>query len=171
MDNSKFLTDEERIRLETMLFDRIETDTRNAVMFLTMLNTGCRPQELLNLEWDNINTIQGTVFINTLKKGKPRTIPISKKVRDALERLKSKCPTKPFDISSQRLCELWHLYRPNHAKVLHSLRHTFAIDTLKKVGNLKVVQQTLGHKSITNTMVYLDFDYSTKELKKLMKVR
>jgi integrase len=171
MDSRKYLSHEERQQLETMLTERLDRDLRNCTIFLTALYSGTRPQELLNLRWDNIDTKTGVIRIDTIKKGKPRSVPVPKIVRDALERLKTISPDRPFNISSSRLCELWHMYRPSPTKTMHCLRHTFAIGVLKKSGNLKLVQQALGHRNIQNTMVYLDFDYDMKDMKKLMRIR
>jgi len=39
--------------------------------------------------------------------------------------------------------------------VLYSTRHSFATDLLDKTGNLKLVQDVLGHESVTTTQKYL----------------
>lgn len=44
-----------------------------------------------------------------------------------------------------------------HGRVhLHRLRRSFAIDALKHSGDITVVQQALGHRSVTSTQKYLD---------------
>ncbi|MBC8376199.1 MAG: tyrosine-type recombinase/integrase [FCB group bacterium] len=40
-------------------------------------------------------------------------------------------------------------------KTIHSTRHTFATQLLRKTKNLKLVQQMLGHASLQTTQVYL----------------
>ena len=39
----------------------------------------------------------------------------------------------------------------------HSLRHTFATHSLKRNTNIIVVQEALGHKSLTTTQKYTHF--------------
>jgi integrase/recombinase XerC len=53
-------------------------------------------------------------------------------------------------------------------KKLHGLRHTFAIRLYKKTKDIRLVQVALGHRNITNTMVYADYAYSQQELRKLI---
>jgi integrase/recombinase XerC len=53
-------------------------------------------------------------------------------------------------------------------KKFHSLRHTFAIELYQKTKDLRLVQVALGHRNITNTMIYADYVYSQQELRKLI---
>lgn len=39
----------------------------------------------------------------------------------------------------------------------HDLRHRFAIDHLKRGGNIYNLQKILGHSSITTTEIYLNY--------------
>lgn len=171
MDGRKFLSPDERAHLEAFLIERLDKDLRNSVMFLTAIHSGARATELLNLGWRDINTETGEVFLATLKGGRPRAVVLPKFVRLALERLRMINPDRPFDLSYNRLGELWREYRPRSNKPFHSLRHTFAMHALRRTGNIHFVQRSLGHKNIQNTMVYLDYEYSTNDFKKLMRVR
>ena len=72
-----------------------------------------------------------------------------------------------FPIGYHRLRQIWDWYRPVPKK-FHSLRHTFAIRLYRKTKDLRLVQVALGHRNITNTMVYADYVYSQQELKKLI---
>ena len=170
MNSTKYLTDAERIGLETYLRERIETDTRNAAMLLVALHSGARASELLDLTWADLNLETGTTLISTLKGGLPREVVLPRFVVRALVQLKVQSPSKPFDLSYNRLGEIWREYRPA-PKPFHSLRHTFAMRAYDKTKDIRFVQRALGHKSITNTMVYADHAYSAKEFKKLMRVR
>jgi integrase/recombinase XerC len=66
-----------------------------------------------------------------------------------------------------RLYQIWQFYRPVPKK-FHALRHTFAIELYQKTKDLRLVQVALGHRNITNTMIYADYIYSQQELKKLI---
>lgn len=171
MDSRKFLSQDERSYIETFCTERIETDTRNSVMILTALHSGCRPQELLNLTWDDINILNGEIFVKSLKDGAPRAVVVPKVVRDGLSKLKAMSPDKPFNISYQRMAEIWNDYRPTKQKTLRSLRHSFAMRAYERTKDIRFVQYAMGHKSISNTMVYLQYSYSAQEFKKLMNVR
>lgn len=170
MDARKFLNHEEREYLEALLKSHLETDLRNATMLLTALHSGARANELLALTWHEINTATGEIFLATLKGGRPRPIVVPKYVREALARLRATSPTKPFDISYQRLVAIWHTYRPNN-KPLRALRHSFAMRAYERTKDIRFVQRALGHRSIANTMVYLEYNYDAREFKKLMRVR
>jgi len=191
MDSRKYLTDLERESLEKNLIDRLETDRRNAVMFLVALHTGARATELLGITWNDINIETREVFVKTLKRYKRkdsddddtanknrlksaekhrRSIPIPKYLFDALLKLKTKDSIKPFDLSYPRLAELWKMYRPVK-KPFHSLRHTFAIYAQTRCGNVRLVQKLLGHGSIQSTMVYADYIYTSGEIRKALRIK
>src|SRR4029078_13062774 len=97
-----------------------------------------------------------------------REIPLP---RDLFERLLRYAGTIPgekiFDLTYNRFGDIWVHYIPA-AKKLHALRHTFAIRLFKKTKDLRLVQLALGHRNITNTMVYADYIYSQSELKRLI---
>lgn len=170
MDSRKFLSPEEREHLEAFLTARLDTDVRNATMLLTALHSGARPVELLSLEWSDINIQTGEIYLATLKGGKPRPVVVPRVAREALARLKTLSPARPFDISYARLVVIWHEYRPVE-KPLRCLRHTFGVRAYSRTKNIHFVQRALGHRSIANTMIYLEYDYSMSEFKKLMRVR
>ena len=44
--------------------------------------------------------------------------------------------------------------------VLYSARHTFGTDLLERTGNIKLVQEALGHESVTTTQRYVHPDKS-----------
>jgi integrase/recombinase XerC len=170
MNSRKFLSDAEREHLETSLRERIETDTRNAVAILTALYSGTRASELLALDWSDINIETGEVMLKTLKRGRERAVVVPRFVRDGLKRLKALSPERPFDLSYNRLGEIWRLYRPC-AKPFHSLRHSFAMRVYDKTKDIRFTQRALGHRNIQNTMVYADYAYSAAEFKRIMRVR
>lgn len=171
MDSRKFLSKDEREHFEGFLRERIDTDTRNATMLLVSLHSGARPTELLNLTWGEINIKTGEIYLRSLKDGKPRAIFVPKFCRVALEKLHALSPDRPFNISYNRFCEIWHQYRPTPNKTLRCLRHSFAMRAYERTKDLRFVQAALGHKSIKNTMIYLEYEYSAREFKKLMGVR
>jgi integrase len=170
MDSRKYLTAEERESLETSMMSRLETDTRNATLFLLALHSGGRASEVLALEWNQINTLNGEIHINTLKGGKPRTVIVPKSVRSALELLRTLSPARPFEISYKRLNALWNQYRPAK-KTFHALRHTFAIRAYERTKDLRFVMYALGHRNIQNTMIYAEYSYTSSEFKKMMRIR
>lgn len=174
LNKNKYLLDPEADRLEYLLKSHLKSDCRNAVLLLLALHTGARARELLNLRFEDLNPYDETVFLHGVKGSNDREIPLHPWLFKEVYRLKDvssakikRHPDRVFPISYQRLRQVWGLYRPVPKK-FHSLRHTFAIRLFKKTKDLRLVQVALGHRNITNTMIYADYIYSQQELKKLI---
>lgn len=161
---SKYLSEAEQTHLEAIL-ERFRTVAmRNTTMLMFMLKTGARPSEVLGVTWADIDFQKKTVFIDTLKGGPPRVIPLSENLIVRLQSLPIG-PGKVFDISYTHFCRIWHEYRPARKK-LHSLRHTFAVNCYNKSGyNLRLVQQALGHTALQTTAIYLEIQSTTEDLR------
>ncbi|MFZ4402690.1 MAG: tyrosine-type recombinase/integrase [Pseudobdellovibrionaceae bacterium] len=168
LNKNKYLLPPEKERLQKLIDDYIDKDTRNCLILWLGLRTGARAQEILNLQIADLNTYDEAIYIRGLKGSNDREIPVPK---DLFARLKrycdQNCEDKIFTISYDRLYQIWEFYRPVHKK-FHSLRHTFAIELYQKTKDLRLVQVALGHRSITNTMIYADYVYTQQELRKLI---
>jgi integrase/recombinase XerC len=134
--------------------------------------TGMRAGELLATRWLDIDLKTQSVHINTLKKGKPREIPVPRKILNEVAKLRlgAMDDEKVFKIGYPRLVQIWNNYRPAKAK-FHSLRHTFALSLYDKTKDIRLVMFSLGHRQVTTTMIYANYNYSIKELKKAMGVK
>lgn len=166
----KTLTIEEQTNLQDLCWRQVETSPRNATLILLGLATGARASELLGLVWRDLNLQTGSVFIKTLKRGKNREIPLSRRLVELLRSLKTEDTDKLFPISYQRLNQIWHDWRP--CKVpFHALRHTFALSLYHRRKDINLVKHCLGHRSLSSTTVYLDEAYTIGSLKKSMGVR
>ena len=169
LNKNKYLLDPEAEKLEEILDSFIDKDERNCLLLYLALKTGARVQELLNLTKADINRHDQTVFIRGIKGSNDREIPLVSQLFDRLSNYAEKIERSErlFNISYNRLRQIWDMYRPVHKK-LHSLRHTFAIRLYKKTKDLRLVQVALGHRNITNTMIYADYVYSQQELRRLI---
>lgn len=169
LNKNKYLVDPEVQSLEYLLKRHQEDDLRNCLLIWIGLKTGARAQEILNLRVNDLSSYDQTLYIRGLKGSNDREIPIPRDLFRRLELLVTSMANQElvFDISYQRLYQIWDLYRPCK-KSFHSLRHTFAINLYKKTKDLRLVQVALGHRNINNTMVYADYVYSKEELKKLI---
>jgi site-specific recombinase XerD len=168
LNKTKYLLESEAEELEGTLKKFADQDTRNTLLLELALRTGARAQELLNVTKQDINSYDETVLIRGLKGSSDREIPLPRAVFDRLIRYAQTVPgEKIFDLSYNRFRDIWTHYRPVPKK-LHALRHTFAIRLFKKTKDLRLVQLALGHRNITNTMVYADYVYSQTELRKLI---
>lgn len=170
LNQTKYLLDPEYDRLTEILTHFRQKDPRNTGLLELLLRTGARAQEALNIRFDDLNEHEGSVLIYGIKGSNDRELPVRPDLFETLLRLKgqqSKSMDRLFPITYRRLFQIWELYRPVHKK-LHALRHTFAIRLYKKTHDLRLVQVALGHRNITNTMIYADYVYSQSELRKLL---
>jgi integrase len=194
LNKNKYLLDPEVERLEATLMRSREEHPRDVLMLEIALRTGARAQEVLNLRMADLNAYDRTIFIHGLKGSNDRELPVkeelfqrlynyaqnrhknpsatesSKHSQNPYEKLRTmrkRSDGEIFDIGYHRLRQVWDWYRPIPKK-FHALRHTFAIRLYRKTKDLRLVQVALGHRNITNTMVYADYIYSQQELRKLI---
>ncbi len=168
LNKNKYLLEPELDRLQHILHSFQHKDPRNCTLLWTLLHTGARAQEVLNLRPEDLNTYDESVFIRGLKGSNDRELPLPTWLFPKLVAEVARAEEGLlFPITYNRLRQIWELYRPVHKK-LHALRHTFAIRLYKKTKDLRLVQVALGHRNITNTMIYADYVYSQDELRKLI---
>lgn len=166
MNAGKFLSDAEDEHLNALLS---KDQSRDGLMLTVLRVCGMRPNELLRLRRCDLFPEKPSILVHGSKNSNDRELPIR---RDLFERLEAQAAGKDFDarifdISYNRLGEIWRFYRPCK-KPLKSLRHTLADRTYRKTKDIRIVQQTLGHKSITSTMIYQTYTYSQDELAKAL---
>ena len=168
INKNKYLLDPEYEHLNLLLKRYILKDRRNCLLIYLAMHTGARATEILSLHKEDMNVYDQSVFIHGIKGSNDREIPLPEWLFDSLEDYsKSVGGDKLFDISYHRLRQIWAHYRPVQKK-FHCLRHTFAIRLYKKVKDIRLLQIALGHRNITNTMIYADFVYSQNEMRKLI---
>jgi integrase/recombinase XerC len=154
---------------------------RDAAMFELLYSSGLRLSELVSLDWPGgLDLATGEVTV-TGKRKKTRTVPVGDKARTALEAwlavrtqlLRDEQPAlflgrngtrlTPRQVES-RLAQ-WAQRQGVGVHVHpHMLRHSFASHVLQSSGDLRAVQEMLGHASIAATQIYthLDFQHLAK---------
>lgn len=169
LNKTKYLIEPEVERLLHILDSFRDKDPRNCTLLWMLFHTGARAQEILNLTKEDLNSFDQSVFIRGLKGSNDREIPVPGWLFQRLERLEPQAAmsTLLFPITYSRLRQIWDSYRPVHKK-LHCLRHTFAIRLYRKTKDVRLVQVALGHRNITNTMIYAEYTYSQEELRRLI---
>ncbi|MCX7979008.1 MAG: site-specific integrase [Bdellovibrionaceae bacterium] len=168
LNKNKYLLPPELEKLEGLLRAYRHKDTRNCLLLELALRTGARAQELLNINKADLNPYDRSVFIRGLKGSNDREIPLPDELFSSLNSWASTFTgLRLFPIGYDRLYQIWNLYRPAPKK-FHALRHTFAIRLYQKTKDIRLVQVALGHRNITNTMIYADYVYSQQELRKLI---
>ena len=168
INKNKYLLDPEYKHLELLLKRYILSDTRNCLLIYLAMHTGARATEILQLQKEDLNVYEQSLFIHGIKGSNDREIPLPEWLFDTLENYANKQDGDLlFPITYHRLRQIWQHYRPVKKK-FHCLRHTFAIRLYKKVKDIRLLQIALGHRNITNTMIYADFVYSHTEMRKLI---
>lgn len=168
LNKNKYLLAPELERLTKILQDFETKDVRNCLILWIALKTGARAQEILNIQKSDLNPYDESIYIRGIKGSNDREIPVTSDLYKRIQRYADSVPgTALFDITYDRLYQVWQLYRPIPKK-FHALRHTFAIELYKKTRDIRLVQVALGHRNIANTMVYADYVYSQQELRRLI---
>lgn len=151
---------------------------RDKAMLELLYSTGARVSELINLNTGDISTIthdgqESTTVKLKGKGGKERVVPIGsfavKAVNDYLTRSRPnliKVSTQKALFLNQRGGRLsrqsaWNVVAVNAARAgiagqvsPHSMRHSFATHLLDGGADIRVVQELLGHASVTTTQIY-----------------
>lgn len=165
--------DEAKELVETSLGGQLAP--RDTAMMELFYSSGLRLSELCGLHWRDLDLEDGQVRV--LGKGnKTRILPVGRFAVAALKALsalgaagpdqpvfkgRGEAPIHPRTVQ-QRLAKL----SSGQAKRVHPhmLRHTFASHMLESSGDLRSVQELLGHADIATTQIYthLDFQYLAK---------
>ena len=132
-------------------------DHRDAVIVL--IDTGIRVGELFNLEARDADDRMLRIWQN--KADLPRSVPCTKRAWAVVqERLRARPYGKLFPYDHNWIRRPWDRAKvtmglgADDQFVPHALRHTCASRLIQKGVSLKVVQEWLGHKTITVTMRY-----------------
>jgi integrase len=125
-----------------------------------LVDTGMRLSEALNLKYDDVNYDTNLISIWFNKGDRPRSIPMTKRVKAILERRQASNPIKPFTINIYQADKAWDWvreevgYKEDGEFVIHALRHTTASRLVNKGIDLYTVKEWLGHADITTTQKY-----------------
>lgn len=141
-----------------------KTDDQKALVVLTGL-CGCRVSEARSIKWADINWLERTVLVRG-KGDKERYVPLSELAfywlteigeRQALlgdERWDTPCVNLSDRGARLALTQLGKRCGLSRPIASHDMRATFATTAANKTGNLRVVQELLGHASLKTTEVY-----------------
>ena len=155
-------------------------DVRDKAIFELAYSSGLRVSEITGLNLDGLQTAEAQVVV-TGKGSKTRIVPVGKA---ALAALATWMPIRAGLAKSDELAlfvgrngrrlttravqlrlKTWTMRQGAGLDVHpHMLRHSFASHVLQSSGDLRAVQEMLGHASIASTQVYthLDFQHLAK---------
>ncbi|ABI55420.1 tyrosine recombinase XerC [Alkalilimnicola ehrlichii MLHE-1] len=148
---------------------------RDRALYELIYSSGLRLAEAVGLDLGRLDLTEGLVEV-VGKGAKTRRVPVGGKAREALQAWLAVRPAlagadEPAVFVSQRggrlsarsvqarlarLATLSGVGRPVHP---HMLRHSFASHLLESSGDLRAVQELLGHADIATTQVYTHLDF------------
>ena len=166
---------------EAVQLVELDTDAqlglRDRAMLELLYSSGLRVSELCGLHWNMLDLANGLVTV-TGKGNKQRTVPVGSHACRALEAWRGEShpradapvfpgrggapiTTRAVQIRLRQLAQRQGVYKRVHP---HLLRHSFASHMLESSGDLRAVQELLGHADISTTQIYthLDFQHLAK---------
>ncbi|MDC0949120.1 tyrosine recombinase XerC [Gammaproteobacteria bacterium] len=160
------------------LLDSLSTEDplllRDLAMFELLYSSGLRLAELVGIDLGDYDARDAQLRV--LGKGrKVRVLPVGSKAREALSRwMQQRKQIDTFDQAlfvtksgrriaprtvQQRLTRLSTLVGLDKSVHPHTLRHSFASHLLQSSGDLRAVQELLGHSDIATTQIYTHLDF------------
>lgn len=144
---------------------------RDRAMLELFYASGLRVSELVALTWRDLDMTEGLVRV--LGKGnKERLVPVGRHALTALSKWRSTQPPDTQHIFTnpkgrhltvralQKRVAYWSERQGLDQHVHpHQLRHSFASHILQSSGDLRAVQELLGHANLATTQIYTHLDY------------
>jgi len=148
---------------------------RDHCLFEWLYGSGLRLAELVSLDITDIDLAAGQARV-TGKRDKTRIVPVGRKAADAMRHWLARrrdwdrhgSPAVFISDRGRRLSARSVQLRLNRASRQagldaplhpHQLRHAFATHVLESSGDLRAVQEMLGHESLSTTQIYTHLDF------------
>ena len=170
------LSIEQAVKLVDIAGDDILSMRDHAILEL-FYSSGLRLSEVVNLNIDALDFSEGTVIV-TGKGNKTRIVPMGTHAIASMQKwlaLRSSIIINQSDakavfiglqgrrISARNIqyrLKEWSIKQGINSGVHpHMLRHSFASHVLQSSGDLRAVQEMLGHANISTTQIYTHLDY------------
>ncbi|HZP21129.1 MAG TPA: tyrosine recombinase XerC [Bauldia sp.] len=149
-------------------------DARNRAVLALLYGSGLRISEALGLARRDAPASRNAALRVRGKGGKERVVPVLPGVADAIAEYMRLCPyTGPADgplflgkrgerlsprIVQREMERLRGAFGLPDSATPHALRHSFATHLLAAGGDLRAIQELLGHASLSTTQVYTAVD-------------
>lgn len=147
---------------------------RDRALLELLYATGARVSEIINLKIDDYQVADKFATVRlTGKGGKQRVVPVGKFAQDAVDNYLQNSRDDLLKVKNNKFIFLngrgGALTRQSAWKIVttqakaagiteelspHSLRHSFATHLLDGGADIRVVQELLGHSSVTTTQIY-----------------
>lgn len=133
----------------------------HAEALCVLIDTGLRPSELWKLQARDLDFERGVLSIWETKNENPRSVPMVTRVQEILLRRREIRPKGTlFTLNNGRFEDGWDRMKlamgleRDDQFVPYALRHTCASRLVQRGTNIVIVQEWLGHKTITVTRKY-----------------
>ena len=167
----RVLTKDEEQRVIELLRDTDHGERRHyfsevADLVEVLVDTGMRLSEALNLKYEDIDFETGLISIWFNKGDRPRSVPMTSRVRSVLEGRSAGNLVKPFSIKAHQAETAWRWVRKemrlnsDREFIIHALRHTCGSRLVNRGIDLYVIKEWLGHSTIQVTERYAHLDPS-----------
>ena len=150
-------------------------DIRDRAMLELCYSSGLRVSELADARWDRLDAEQG--LLRVIGKGdRERVVPVGRHALDALHEWRHTLST--FSSAESPYIFITAKGRPLGIRAIqkrigeralsqglgqhvhpHQLRHSFASHILESSGDLRAVQELLGHANLSTTQIYTHLDF------------
>jgi integrase/recombinase XerC len=151
-------------------------ELRDLAMMELFYSSGLRLAELVSLDLNDLDLADGAPLEVTGKGAKSRRVPIGRKAREALRRWLQVRPQLAAENETalfvsrrgdrihprtvQHRLKQWALAHGADRNLHpHLLRHSFASHLLESSGDLRAVQELLGHADLSTTQIYTHLDF------------
>ncbi|MBN9232714.1 MULTISPECIES: tyrosine recombinase XerC [Phyllobacteriaceae] len=147
---------------------------RNAAVLTLLYGSGLRISEALGLTGADLAHSSETVLRVTGKGGKTRLVPVLPVAFQAIAEYRKLCPYRlgadgplfrgarggPLNpaIIQREMVKLRSALNLPETATPHALRHSFATHLLGRGGDLRTIQELLGHASLSTTQIYTGVD-------------
>lgn len=147
---------------------------RNTAVFILLYGCGMRISEALSLTSEQFSDPQKNSLFVTGKGGKTRLVPLISVVHEAVQNYLKCCP---YSLGENQPMFRGARGGPLQAAIIqrtmrnlraqlglpetatpHTLRHSFATHLLSRGGDLRTIQELLGHASLSTTQAYTHVD-------------
>ena len=165
----------ELVKIDAQLQEEPWIAARDAAVLALLYGCGLRISEALGLQPTEL-TPESTTLRITGKGGKTRIVPLLPVVFEAVATYRKLCPYHlPADeplfrgarggplqpaIIQREMQKLRSAFGLQETATPHALRHSFATHLLAGGGDLRTIQELLGHASLSTTQVYTGVDSS-----------
>jgi integrase/recombinase XerC len=146
---------------------------RDAAVLALLYGSGLRISEALGLRRLDASA-PGDVLVVTGKGNKSRMVPLLPQVSELISQYVALCPydlppTGPLFVGAKRgalsprivqlvMARLRGVLGLAESATPHALRHSFATHLLTRGGDLRAIQELLGHASLSTTQIYTGVD-------------